>query len=227
MLSKTDPKKVAQFIDHTLLRPEASRSQIEQICAEAVEYQFCTVCVNPTYAELCSRILKGSGVLVCTVNGFPLGAAVSSVKALEADQAIRDGAAEVDMVINVGALKSGDLALVESDIRSVVDVCHPEGVRLKVIIEAALLSDAEKVLACQLAVSAGADYVKTSTGFGPGGATVADVMLMRQTVGPHIGVKAAGGIRTLRDALTMLEAGANRIGASSSVQIAREAQRSA
>jgi len=213
---------LAGMIDHTLLKPEATRTQIEQLCTEARQFQFASVCVNPAWVRLCARLLAGSPVLVCTVVGFPLGATLPEVKAFETRRAIRYGAEEIDMVINIGALKSGDHELVERDIMAVVDACREEGAVSKVIIEAALLTDAEKETACLLAKSAGADFVKTSTGFGPGGATVADVALMRRVVGPEMGIKAAGGIRTLADAEKMIAAGASRIGASASVKIMQE-----
>jgi deoxyribose-phosphate aldolase len=214
---------LAQLIDHTLLKPDATQDQIAQLCFEARKYGFATVCVNPSNVKLCSQLLQGSKVHVCTVVGFPLGATPPEVKAYEAQQAIDDGATEVDMVINIGALKSKDYGLVERDIASVARTCHAGGAILKVIIEAALLNDDEKVKACQLAQTAGADYVKTSTGFGPGGATTHDVELMRRAVGPDMGIKAAGGIRSLEDARAMVAAGATRIGASASVKIVQEA----
>jgi deoxyribose-phosphate aldolase len=215
---------VAKYIDHTILKPDASQDQIAQLCYEARKYSFAAVCVNPSYVKLCAQLLQGSPVHVCTVVGFPLGATPPEVKAYETQQAISDGATEVDMVINVGALKSKDYALVERDIATVARTCHAGGAILKVIIEAALLSDEEKVIACQLSKAAGADYVKTSTGFGPGGATVQDVALMRRAVGPGIGVKAAGGIGSLEDAKAMVAAGATRIGASAGVRIMQEAK---
>jgi len=210
---------LAHMIDHTVLKPDATHDQIAQLCYEARKYQFASVCVNPTNVKLCAQLLEGSGVPVCTVVGFPLGATPTEVKVFETQQAIRDGASEVDMVINVGALKSRDYELVERDIASIARACHAGNAILKVIIEAALLTDDEKVVACQLAKVAGADFVKTSTGFGPGGATVEDVALMRRVVGPTMGVKAAGGIRTLEDAQRMVAAGASRIGASASIKI--------
>jgi len=216
-------KEVAKLIDHTLLKPDATQDQIAQLCYEARKFSFAAVCVNPTYVKLCSQLLQGSQVHVCTVVGFPLGATPPEVKAYESQQAIEDGATEVDMVINIGALKSKDYALVERDIATVARVCHTGGAILKVIIEAALLTDEEKVIACQLAKAAGADYVKTSTGFGPGGATAHDVALMRRAVGPGLGVKAAGGIKSLADAKEMVAAGATRIGASAGVRIVQEA----
>ena len=210
---------LAHMIDHTLLKPDATHDQIAQLCYEARKYQFASVCVNPTNVKLCAQLLEGSGVPVCVVVGFPLGATPTEVKVFETQQAVRDGASEVDMVINVGALKSRDYELVERDIASIARACHADNAILKVIIEAALLSDEEKVVACQLAKVAGADFVKTSTGFGPGGATVEDVALMRRVVGPTMGVKAAGGIRTFEDAQRMVAAGASRIGASASIKI--------
>jgi deoxyribose-phosphate aldolase len=216
-------KSLARRIDHTLLKPDATRDQIEKLCEEARQHGFATVCVNPCWVELCAHLLAGSETVVCTVAGFPLGANPPEVKAYEAARAVADGAAEVDMVMNVGALKSRDHRLVARDIAGVVDASHP-GARVKVIIEAALLTDDEKVKACVLARAAGADYVKTSTGFGPGGATAADVALMRRVVGPGMGVKAAGGVRDLTSAKAMLEAGADRIGASVGVKIVEESR---
>jgi deoxyribose-phosphate aldolase len=215
---------IAKFIDHTLLKPDASQDQIAQLCYEARKHGFAAVCVNPAYVKLCAQLLQGSDVHVCTVVGFPLGATPPEVKAYEAQQAIDDGATEVDMVINIGALKSKDYALVERDIASVARTSHAGGAVLKAIIEAALLTDEEKVIACQLARAAGADYVKTSTGFGPGGATLHDVALMRQSVGPEMGIKAAGGIGTFEAAKEMVAAGATRIGASAGVKIVQQAQ---
>jgi deoxyribose-phosphate aldolase len=216
-------QSMAKMIDHTLLKPDATQDQIAQLCYEARKHGFAAVCVNPSYVKLCAQLLKGSPVHVCTVVGFPLGATPPEVKAYEAQQAIDDGATEVDMVINVGALKSKDYALVERDIATLARSCHSGGAILKVIIETALLTDEEKVVACQLSKTAGADYVKTSTGFGPGGATVEDVELMRRTVGPEMGIKAAGGIRSYEDAKAMVSAGATRIGASAGVRIVQEA----
>jgi len=215
--------RLAHMIDHTLLKPDATQDQIAQLCYEARKYRFASVCVNPTNVKLCAQLLKGSDVPICAVVGFPLGATSTEVKVFEAQQAIRDGATEVDMVINVGALKSRDYELVERDVASIARACHAGKAILKVIIEAALLTDEEKVVACQLAKVAGADFVKTSTGFGPGGATVEDVALMRRVVGPKIGVKAAGGIRTYADVQKMIAAGASRIGASAGVKIVQEA----
>ncbi len=214
---------IAGYIDHTLLRPDASQAEVAQLCHEARQYHFAAVCVNPTNVLLCSQLLQGSGVEVCTVVGFPLGATPPEVKAYEAQQAISDGATEVDMVINVGALKSKEHELVQRDIATVSRTSHNGGAICKVIIEAALLTDEEKEKACELAKAAGADYVKTSTGFGPGGATLHDVALMRQVVGPEMGVKAAGGIRTYEDAEAMVKAGATRIGASASIKIVQGA----
>ncbi|MBC7257639.1 MAG: deoxyribose-phosphate aldolase [Chloroflexi bacterium] len=215
---------IASLIDHTLLKPEATPEQIVQLCTEAREYGFASVCVNPVYVKLAWDLLKGSQVKVCSVVGFPLGATTPEVKAFEARQAIRDGASEIDMVIHIGALKAGDDDLVEADIAAVVDVCHAAGALCKVILETCYLTDDEKIRGCTLAKRAGADFVKTSTGFGPRGATVEDVALMRHAVGPDMGVKAAGGIRTLEALRQMVAAGANRIGASASVKIMQEAQ---
>jgi deoxyribose-phosphate aldolase len=219
----TAERPIARLIDHTLLKPEATRDQIAQLCEEAREYGFAAVCVNPANVELAAKLLKGSPVAVCIVVGFPLGATLPEVKAYEAQQVINHGAAEIDMVINIGALKSKDYERVEKDMAAVTRTCHDNAAICKVIIEAALLTEEEKVMACQLAKKVGADYVKTSTGFGPGGATTEDVALMRQVVGPHMGIKAAGGIRTLETARKMIEAGATRIGTSSGVKIAQDA----
>jgi deoxyribose-phosphate aldolase len=213
----------ASLIDHTLLKPEATDEDIKKLCEEAARFHFASVCVNPTWVQAAACNLRGSGVPVCTVIGFPLGATLPDVKAYEARRAIFDGAREVDMVINVGALKSGDDCLVEHDIHSVVQVAHEAGVTCKVIIETALLTDDEKVRACLAAKNAGADFVKTSTGFSKGGATVADIALMRRTVGSELGVKASGGVKGLEDARALVEAGATRIGASVGVKIAQEA----
>lgn len=218
------PQDIARYIDHTILKPEATVADIKKLCQEAIEYQFAAVCVNPTYVKLAREITKGSGVKVCTVVGFPLGAHLPEIKAMEARRAIREGAKEIDMVINIGALKSGNYDLVLRDIRSVVEACVDGSAICKVIIEAALLTDEEKIKACELAKKARAHYVKTSTGFGPGGATAHDVALMSKVVsGTKIGVKAAGGIRTFEDAQKMIEAGATRIGASAGVKIVQEA----
>ena len=213
---------VARLIDHTLLKADASQDQIAQLCYEARTYHFASVCVNPAQVKLAAQLLKGSDVAVCTVVGFPLGATPPTVKAYETQQAIRDGATEIDMVINIGALKSQDYRTVYEDIAAVVRAAHAGNALVKVIIEAALLNDEEKVVASQLTKSAGADFVKTSTGFGPGGATVADVALMRRVVGPGLGVKAAGGVSNYADAQAMISAGATRIGASAGVRIMQE-----
>jgi deoxyribose-phosphate aldolase len=215
---------IAKMIDHTLLKPDASQDQIAQLCFEARKFGFAAVCVNPTHVKLCTQLLQGTDVHVCTVVGFPLGATPPEVKAYETQQALDDGAIEVDMVANIGALKSKDYALVERDIATVARTCHASGAVLKVIIEAALLTDEEKVIVCQLAKAAGADYVKTSTGFGPGGATVHDVALMRRAVGPELGVKAAGGIGSYEAAQEMVSAGATRIGASAGIKILEQAK---
>jgi deoxyribose-phosphate aldolase len=216
-------KDWASLIDHTLLKPEATDEDIKRLCEEASRYRFASVCVNPTWVKVAACSLRGSGIPVCTVIGFPLGATLADVKAYEARRAIFDGAQEVDMVINVGALKSGDDCLVEHDIRSVVEVAHEYQATCKVIIETALLTDDEKVRACLAAKKAGADFVKTSTGFSKSGATVADIALMRRTVGADLGVKASGGVKGLEDARKLVEAGATRIGASVGVKIAQEA----
>jgi len=218
------PREIASLIDHTLLKPDATRDQIDKLCAEAREHGFATVCVNPAWVRLCADLLRGSETRVCTVAGFPLGATTAEVKAYEAERAVAEGAAEVDMVMNIGALKSDDYRLVERDIAGVVAACRRAGALSKVIIEAALLSDDEKVKACVIAKAACADFVKTSTGFGPGGATAADVALMRRVVGPEMGVKAAGGVRDLKAAQAMIEAGADRIGASVGVKIVQESR---
>jgi deoxyribose-phosphate aldolase len=218
------PQGVASMIDHTLLKPDATRQNIEELCREAAQFKFATVCVNPAWVALSARLLAGSGVGVCSVVGFPLGATTADVKGYETRRAIFDGAREIDMVINVGALKSGDLRLVERDIESVTTPCRDCGALSKVIIEAALLTDDEKVTACTLAKAAGADYVKTSTGFGPGGATAADVALMRRVVGAEMGVKAAGGVRDLEGLQAMVAAGATRVGASAGVKIVQQAR---
>jgi deoxyribose-phosphate aldolase len=217
------PAGIAALIDHTLLKPDATRAQIEQLCREAAEFRFATVCVNPTWVSACAAALRGTAVPVCSVVGFPLGATTPDVKQYETRRALFDGAREIDMVINLGALKSGDLRLVERDIEAVVSVCREAGALSKVILETALLTDEEKTTACVLAKAAGADYVKTSTGFGPGGATAADVALMRRVVGAEMGVKASGGVRERADVDAMVAAGATRIGASAGVKIAKGA----
>jgi deoxyribose-phosphate aldolase len=215
---------MASKIDHTLLKPQATEDQFRQLCAEARQFSFATVCVNPAWVPLCAQLLRGSPVKVCTVIGFPLGATLPDVKAFEAQRCITLGAAEVDMVINIGALKSRQYDAVQEDIASVVNAAHALGGSVKVIIETAYLVDEEKSEACTLSKAAGADYVKTSTGFGPSGAKVEDVALMRRVVGPEMGVKAAGGIKTAADAKAMIAAGATRIGTSSGVQIIAECQ---
>ncbi len=218
------PRDIAAYIDHTLLKPDATPTEIERLCREALEYHFAAVCINPPYVKLCAEILRGSDVAVAVVVGFPLGAHTTETKVFETEQAITEGASEIDMVINIGALKAKRDDFVREDIRAVVAAAHRLGAIVKVIIEAALLSDEEKVRASRLSKEAGADFVKTSTGFGPGGATVHDVELMRQTVGPGLGVKAAGGVKTLEDAQKMIAAGATRIGASAGVKIVQAAR---
>jgi len=213
------PRDLARFIDHTLLRPDATADDIDTLCDEARTFGFAAVCVNPTWVRRCAERLRGSDVKVASVVGFPFGATTTEVKAMETRRAIRDGAREIDMVINVGALKSGDHELVRRDIEKVADACREAGAITKVIIETAYLTDEEKVVSSHLAKVARADFVKTSTGFGPGGATAHDVLLMRETVGPKLGVKASGGIRSAEDVREMIAAGATRIGASASVQI--------
>jgi deoxyribose-phosphate aldolase len=217
-LTRIDPA-IAALIDHTILKPEATRADVVKVCREAREYSFASVCVNPYWVPLVRAELAGSPVKVCTVVGFPLGATSTESKAAEAAVAVRDGAQEVDMVINVGALRSGDQDAVKADIRAVVKAAHTAGAIVKVILETALLDDTEKAVACMLAKEAGADFVKTSTGFGPSGATAHDIALMRRAVGSEMGVKASGGIRTLEDLEAMTAAGATRIGASASVKI--------
>lgn len=213
--------ELARYIDHTLLKPDAKEGDIIKLCKEALEYKFASVCVNASHVKLAYSFLQGTEVRVCTVVGFPLGATTKETKAFEASQAIENGAAEIDMVINIGALKSGKLDAVKEDIREVAGVCKDKAL-LKVIIETCLLTDEEKVTACLLSMEAGADFVKTSTGFSVSGATVEDIKLMRRTIGPNMGVKASGGIRNLESALKMIEAGATRIGASASVSIVNE-----
>lgn len=217
-------RALARYIDHTLLKPDATSRQVEQLCAEAREYHFASVCVNPTFVPLCARLLRGSDVVVCTVIGFPLGATTIETKAFEARQAIRDGAREVDMVLAIGRLKAGENEYVRRDIARVVEAAHDGGALCKVILETALLTDEEKVIASTLAVRAKADFVKTSTGFASGGATVHDVALMRAAVGQAAGVKASGGIKGLSDAQALIAAGATRIGASAGVRIVAEAR---
>ncbi|MGN1387583.1 MAG: deoxyribose-phosphate aldolase [Bacillus sp. (in: firmicutes)] len=213
-------QKIARMIDHTALKADTVEKQIIKLCEEAKEYHFASVCVNPTWVKKSAELLAGTDVKVCTVIGFPLGANTPEVKAFEVSQAIKDGATEVDMVINIGALKDGNNELVERDIKAVVDAAKGQALT-KVIIETCLLTDEEKVRACELAVKAGADYVKTSTGFSTGGATKEDIALMRKTVGPDIGVKASGGVRNAADAEAMIEAGATRIGASAGIEIVK------
>jgi deoxyribose-phosphate aldolase len=213
-----DPS-VAKLIDHTLLKPDATADQIAQLCFEARKYEFASVCINPSYVKLCADLLKGTDVKVCTVIGFPLGATAPDVKAFETQTALNDGATEIDMVINIGALKAKDLELVLHDIQGVVNTAHAANALTKVIIETSLLTDEEKVTACLLSKEAGADFVKTSTGFAGGGATVEDVALMRRVVGESMGVKASGGVHDFSEAQSMVEAGATRIGASAGVKI--------
>ena len=211
-------KSIAAMIDHTLLKPDASAEQIARLCAEAREYSFASVCVNPSYVPQCAQALEGSPVKVCTVIGFPLGATTSAAKAFEAKEAVDNGAGEVDMVVNVGRIKSGDWDYVQADIRAVVEAVKGRALT-KVIIETCLLTDDEKVKVCAIAKAAGADFVKTSTGFSTGGAKVEDIALMRRTVGPEMGVKASGGIHNAAEAKAMIEAGATRIGASAGIAI--------
>jgi deoxyribose-phosphate aldolase len=213
---------LAVAIDHTLLKPTATEEQIRALCLEALEYGFAAVCVQPCWVSLCAELLQDSRVKVCTVIGFPLGATLPEVKAFEAERCMALGATELDMVINLGALKSRQLDLAQADIAAVVAVAHPRGALVKVIIETGYLTEEEKLDACRLVKAAGADYIKTSTGFGPGGATVDDVALMRKTVGPEMGVKAAGGVKTAADARAMIAAGATRIGSSAGVSIVSE-----
>ena len=215
---------IAGIIDHTILKPEATRADVQKLCREAREYGFASVCVNPYWVATVRAELAGSPVKVCTVVGFPLGATTTEAKTAETVTALRAGAHEIDMVINVGALRSGDHEVVKLDIEAVVKAAHEAGAIVKVILETALLDDNQKAVACTLAKLAGADFVKTSTGFGPGGATAHDVALMRQVVGPEMGVKASGGIRTIQDFQTMRAAGATRIGASASVKIVEAAR---
>jgi deoxyribose-phosphate aldolase len=215
------PNEIAAYIDHTLLAPDATEDQIEKLCNEAKSYNFASVCTNGTYTKLCHQLLEGSSVKVCTVVGFPLGASKSEVKIFETAQAVKDGAQEIDMVINIGLLKMGHHDQLLQEIKGVREAS--KGLPLKVIIETALLSDEEKREACHIAVKGGANFVKTSTGFSKGGATVEDVALMRQTVGFDIGVKAAGGVRSYSDAIEMIEAGASRLGTSSGVAIVKGA----
>ncbi|HEX4278468.1 MAG TPA: deoxyribose-phosphate aldolase [Bryobacteraceae bacterium] len=215
-------RTVARLIDHTILRPEATRDDVRQVCAEALKFEFASVCVNGFWTKFVTEALRGSPVKVCTVTGFPLGATSTAAKVAETLAVLRDGAEEIDMVINIGAIRGGEKAAVKADIEGIVSASHSHGAIVKVIIEACLLDDAQKVLACKLSQDAAADFVKTSTGFGKSGATTADVALMRRTVGKSMGVKASGGIRTLADLKAMVAAGADRIGASASVRIVEE-----
>jgi deoxyribose-phosphate aldolase len=220
-LTRIDPD-IASLIDHTLLRPDATRDDIVKLCREAKQYKFASVCTNAFWVPLVAAELKGTPVKVCTVVGFPLGASTTASKVAETVEAIRAGAAEIDMVLNIGALRSGDYDTVKLDIQAVTQACHKHGAIVKVILETALLDDNQKVMACSLAKLAGADFVKTSTGFAKSGATAHDIALMRAVVGPQMGVKASGGIRTLGDLRAMTAAGASRIGASASVKIVEE-----
>lgn len=211
-------EELARMIDHTILKPEATEEQVRRVCEEAIKYNFASVCINPCHVKLAANLLKGSSVKVCTVIGFPLGANTSAVKAFETSEAIKEGAQEVDMVINIGSLKDKNYDYVKEDIKAVVEAAKGKALT-KVILETCLLTDEEKVIACKLSKEAGADFVKTSTGFSTGGATYDDVKLMRETVGPEMGVKASGGVRSYKDAVNVIEAGASRIGASASVAI--------
>ncbi len=213
------PTDLAKYIDHTLLKPDATEEDIDKLCAEAIEYGFASVCVNPTWVKRCAGNVRGTDVKVASVVGFPFGATPPEIKAMETRRVLRDGAREIDMVINIGALKSGDFDLVQRDIAKVSDACREVGALNKVIIETSLLTDEQKVMASHLAQRAKADYVKTSTGFAGGGATIHDVLLMRETVGPTMGIKASGGVRSREDAQEMIAAGATRIGASAGIAI--------
>ena len=213
--------KLNQYIDHTLLKPEASLTQIEKLCQEAREHNFFSVCINSYYVKTCVELLKGSNVKVCTVVGFPLGASTMETKRFEAMKAIAEGAKEVDMVLNISAVKSGNWQYVLDDMSSLAQVCHQQGAILKVILETCLLTEEEKKKSCELAVKAGVDFVKTSTGFSTAGATIEDIKLMRSIVGPNMGVKASGGIRNTETALAMINAGATRLGVSASVDIVK------
>ena len=216
-------ENIAGLIDHTILKPEATADDVQRVCAEARKYEFASVCVNPCWVPLVAKELAGSPVKVCTVVGFPLGANTTWIKVAEAEAAIAAGAQEVDMVLNIGELRGGNYDAVQHEIQAVVDTSHRRGAIVKVILETALLDDEQKLTACRLAKAAGADFVKTSTGFGPGGATAHDIELMRRVVGPTMGVKASGGIRTLEDLRAMTAAGATRIGASAGVKIVEAA----
>lgn len=211
-------KDLARMIDHTILKADATEMEVKKLCTEALEYNFASVCINPSMVEKAANMLKGSDVKVCTVIGFPLGATTTEVKAFETEDVIKKGATEVDMVINIGKLKEGNIEYVKKDIEAVVNAAKGKALT-KVIIETCLLTDEEKVTACKLSKEAGADFVKTSTGFSTGGATASDIKLMRETVGPNLGVKASGGVRSLEDAMAMIENGATRIGASASIAI--------
>ncbi len=215
---------LALWIDHTLLKPDATAEQVKNLCAEAREHRFATVCINPAYVPLAAGLLRGTRVGVCSVISFPLGAHLPSLKATEARLVIEAGATEIDMVMNIGAMKGGAYELVYEDVKAVVDACQQRGVQLKVILETCYLNQREKIIGCLLSKQAGANFVKTSTGFGTGGATVEDVSLMRRVVGMEMGVKASGGIRTFKDALAMIGAGANRLGVSAGVSILQEAR---
>ncbi len=215
------PLDLGQYIDHTLLKADATPADVDKLCHEALEYGFAAVCVNPVWVRRAAKNLRGSAVKVASVVGFPLGASTPEIKALEARRALRDGAREIDMVLNVGALKGGEYELVERDVAKVSEACNEVGAINKVILETALLSDEEKVIACRLAVAGRAHYVKTSTGFSTGGATLFDVALMREAVGPDVGVKASGGIKTAEDARRMIAAGATRLGASAGIEIVK------
>jgi deoxyribose-phosphate aldolase len=216
--------QIASWIDHTLLKPEATAVQIRVLCQEAMQYHFATVCINPVYIPLACGILRDAKENICTVVGFPLGAVLPEFKVYETLSCINSGASEIDMVINVGALKSEAYGLVMNEVQAVVGTAHNQGALVKVILETSLLTRREKIIACLISKSAGADFVKTSTGFGTGGATVEDVELMRRVIGSEMGVKAAGGIRSLSDAMAMIKAGANRLGASAGVKILQEAE---
>jgi len=216
--SRIAPSELAGYIDHTLLKPDAIESQFEQLCNEAVKYKFKSVCVNSSWVPFVAKKLRGTGTIICSVIGFPLGGMDTRSKAFEARSAIENGATELDMVINVGALKSGNLKLVEEDIRAIKRACRST-TKLKVILETGLLTDSEKILACEISKKAGADFVKTSTGFSGSGATVQDVALMRRIVGPNMGVKASGGIRNFDQAIALINAGANRLGCGSSIEV--------
>ena len=221
------PTEIARLIDHTLLKPEATREDVARICEEALRFEFASVCVNACYVAQVAEVLRGSPVKTCAVVGFPLGATLTSVKVFEANEAIRLGAREIDMVITIGALKSGDDAAAEADIRAVTEACHRAQAICKVIIETGLLTDGEKIRACRATLASGADFLKTSTGFGHGGATVEDVKLIRSLIGSKMGLKASGGIRTWRDCQLLLAAGATRIGTSAGVKILEEARAAA